>query len=63
MAQYQSFPGAPGDSMTLDKLKRMAFPELAGKTFLDVGCNEGFFCGFARHVGAAGNGCPRGLST
>ena len=53
MAQYQSFPGAPGDSMTLDKLKRMAFPELAGKTFLDVGCNEGFFCGFARHVGAA----------
>ena len=53
MAQYQSFPGAPGDSMTLDKLKRLAFPELAGKTFLDVGCNEGFFCGFARYMGAA----------
>lgn len=53
MAQYQSFPGAPGDSMTLDKLKRMAFPDLTGKAFLDVGCNEGFFCGFARHAGAA----------
>ena len=38
--------------MTLDKLKRMAFPELGGKTFLDVGCNEGFFCGFARVAGA-----------
>lgn len=52
MAQYQTFPGAPGDSMTLDKLKRLAFPDMAGKTFLDVGCNEGFFCGFAKFLGA-----------
>ena len=53
MAQYQSFPGAPGDSLTLDKLKRLSLPELEGKAFLDVGCNEGFFCGFAKHLGAA----------
>jgi trans-aconitate methyltransferase len=53
MAQYQSFPEAPGDSRTLDKLKRLALPELRGRSFLDVGCNEGFFCGFAKYAGAA----------
>jgi SAM-dependent methyltransferase len=47
MAQYQSFPGAAGDSRTLDKLKALHLPDLAGRSFLDVGCNEGFFCGFA----------------
>ena len=52
MAQYQSFPSAPGDSLTLDKLKKLTLPDLAGQTFLDVGCNEGFFCGFAKHQGA-----------
>ncbi len=52
MAQYQSFPGAPGDSLTLDKLKALRLPEMAGKSFLDVGCNEGFFCGFAKFQGA-----------
>jgi len=53
MAQYQSFPGAPGDSLTLDKLNTLSLPELKGRSFLDVGCNEGFFCGFARFLGAA----------
>ncbi len=53
MAQYQSFPGTTGDSRTLDKLKALALPEMAGRTFLDVGCNEGFFCGYARYQGAA----------
>jgi SAM-dependent methyltransferase len=53
MAQYQSFPGAPGDSLTLDKLKKLSFPELEGRSFLDVGCNEGFFCGFAKFQGAS----------
>lgn len=52
MAQYQSFPSAVGDSSTLDKLKALRLPDLAGKAFLDVGCNEGFFCGFARFQGA-----------
>lgn len=53
MAQYQSFPDAPGDSDTLDKLKSLKLPDLAGRRFLDVGCNEGFFCGFAKFQGAA----------
>lgn len=52
MAQYQTFPDAVGDSLTLDKLKALHLPELAGKAFLDVGCNEGFFCGFAHFQGA-----------
>jgi SAM-dependent methyltransferase len=50
--QYQSFPGATGDSRTLDKLKALMLPLGPGTRFLDVGCNEGFFCGFARHQGA-----------
>ena len=52
MAQYQSFPDASGDSRTLDKLKALKLPDLAGRSFLDVGCNEGFFCGFAKFLGA-----------
>ncbi|MNM37859.1 trans-aconitate 2-methyltransferase [compost metagenome] len=52
MAQYQSFPNAPGDSRSLDKLKALRLPSLQGKRFLDVGCNEGFFCGFAFFSGA-----------
>lgn len=52
MVQYQSFPGATGDSRTLDKLKKLALPHAAGARFLDVGCNEGFFCGFAKFQGA-----------
>lgn len=52
MAQYQSFPDAAGDSRTLDKLRALRLPGLEGKTFLDVGCNEGFFCGYAQFAGA-----------
>jgi len=52
MAQYQSFPDAAGDSRTLEKLKALKLPDLAGRSFLDVGCNEGFFCGFAMYQGA-----------
>jgi SAM-dependent methyltransferase len=52
MAQYQSFPDAAGDSRTLDKLKALKLPDMAGRSFLDVGCNEGFFCGFAHFLGA-----------
>lgn len=52
MAQYQSFPDASGDSRTLDKLKALQLPRMTGRSFLDVGCNEGFFCGFARYQGA-----------
>lgn len=53
MSQYQSFPDAAGDSRTLDKLKALRMPDLAGGSFLDVGCNEGFFCGFAKFQGAS----------
>lgn len=53
MAQYQSFPDASGDSRTLDKLKALRMPALQGKSFLDIGCNEGYFCGFAHFVGAS----------
>jgi len=53
MAQYQTFPDAAGDSRTLEKLKALKLPDLAGRSFLDVGCNEGFFCGFAKFIGAA----------
>lgn len=52
MAQYQTFPDASGASRTLDKLKALKLPDLTGLRFLDVGCNEGFFCGFARFQGA-----------
>jgi SAM-dependent methyltransferase len=51
--QYQSFPDAAGGSRTLDKLKALRLPGLEGRSFLDVGCNEGFFCGFAHFHRAA----------
>jgi SAM-dependent methyltransferase len=52
MAQYQTFPDAEGASRTLEKLKALKLPILEGRSFLDVGCNEGFFCGFAAFLGA-----------
>ena len=53
MPQYQSFPDAAGDSVSLEKLKALRLPPLAGRSFLDVGCNEGYFCGFALFAGAS----------
>lgn len=49
---YQSFPGETGDSDSNAKLAAVRLPDLAGKTFLDVGCNEGFFCFEALNRGA-----------
>ena len=51
--QYQSFPGVKGSSDSLRKLAALRLPSLAGKRCLDVGCNEGFFAGFAIFEGAA----------
>ena len=52
MTQYQSFPDAPGDSISIQKLVALRLPSLVGRSFLDVGCNEGFFCGYAKFDGA-----------
>jgi SAM-dependent methyltransferase len=49
---YQTFPGKRGGSASLDKLMALRFPPFAGKRFLDVGCNAGFFCGYALFDGA-----------
>lgn len=50
--QYQSFPDTPGDSESLKKLKALRLPVLVDQSFLDLGCNEGFFCAYARYAGA-----------
>lgn len=52
MPGYQTFPYRTGSSNSLEKLACLALPPLAGKSFLDVGCNEGFFCGYAFFEGA-----------
>lgn len=50
--QYQSFLNKKGASDSFEKLRRLGLPNLHGKSFLDVGCNEGFFCGVAYYAGA-----------
>lgn len=52
---YQSHKGlAAGMSDSAKKLNRIRFPvDLKGRSFLDVGCNEGFFCNVAKERGAA----------
>ncbi len=49
---YQSFPDQGGGSHSIEKLIHLRMPPLRNKSFLDVGCNEGFFCGYAKHQGA-----------
>ncbi len=49
---YQSIDGAQGDSDSVGKLAAIGLPDLAGKSFLDIGCNEGYFCGEALRRGA-----------
>lgn len=51
---YQTFDDQVGDSNSSEKLRRLALPsDLTGRNFLDVGCNEGFFCMAARERGAS----------
>jgi len=49
---YQSFPWQTGDSRSFEKLLALYLPALKGKSLLDVGCNAGFFCGWAAFQGA-----------
>lgn len=49
---YQTFPWERGDSLSANKLVAIDLPRLKDKTVLDIGCNSGFFCGFAAWQGA-----------
>lgn len=51
--QYQTFPGRRGASNSAEKLRLLGLPDLKEKSFLDVGCNEGFFCAAAMDAGAS----------
>ncbi|MDR2489261.1 MAG: methyltransferase domain-containing protein [Desulfovibrio sp.] len=44
---YQTFPWQAGSSRSFEKLLSLSLPALKGKTVLDVGCNAGYFCGWA----------------
>lgn len=50
---YQSFPWQSGDSESAQKLLALRLPDLSGLRVLDIGCNAGFFCGYAAWQGAA----------
>ena len=50
---YQSIGSSKGDSDSIQKLIRLRLPTLKNKSFLDVGCNSGFFSGYAKYMGAA----------
>ncbi len=49
---YQSFDDKEGASDSNGKLAALKLPGLKGKSFLDLGCNAGFFCGEALRQGA-----------
>src|SRR5690242_381830 len=49
---YQSFPGEEGDSQSEMKFHCLNYSSFDGKSVLDVGCNEGFFCFKAAAGGA-----------
>lgn len=50
---YQTFDDEQGDSDSYGKLCSLKLPELSGKSVLDLGCNEGFFCSAAKGLGAS----------
>ena len=50
---YQVSKSGEGSSDSFGKLKSLYIPDLKGKAFLDLGCNEGFFCGYAISQGAS----------
>src|SRR5690349_23720852 len=52
MTQDPSPTGTAEDLLRLEKLKHLRLPTLVGKRFLDVACQDGFFCGYAAFAGA-----------
>ena len=50
---YQSHGKDKNASDSSGKLNAIKLPNLQGKSFLDIGCNEGFFCGEALRQGAS----------
>ena len=50
---YQSFDDAPGMVDSRAKLQAFKLPPLTGKSFFDIACNEGFYCGHALKEGAS----------
>ena len=50
--KYQTFDDQQGASDSPAKLKALRLPALRGKSFLDLGCNEGYFCIYAKQQGA-----------
>jgi SAM-dependent methyltransferase len=50
---YQAAPSPLGGSYTENKFRRLQLPDLAGRAFLDLGCNAGYYCEYALHSGAA----------
>lgn len=45
LSSYQSFEDSDGSSKSADKLAAIKLPDdLTGRSVLDLGCNEGYFC-------------------
>lgn len=44
---YQTFPWQQGSSRSFEKLLSLYLPSLKDRSVLDVGCNTGYFCGWA----------------
>ena len=49
----QPHDGTIIDSDNDKKLMALRLPDLTGKSFLEIGCNDGFFCHYAKRMGAS----------